>query len=272
MYKERKTAKTIANSLGCTATQVEHGVRQLRQRGILNDRKQMPREHAFTAADLEILQNARRQGKSYRECVSLFPNQTAATLTQRMWNSRTNTPSVPSASVAWSAEDTRKIIFLREERRLQWNQIAELMGPRSASSIQCRYDRSTDRQSRPKVPKRNAWSDAATDELRSRIEGGERCKDIALSMGRTEKTIASKAYDLKLRDTLDKGVRPAYALWSPAETARLLDMRSNGSTMFQIAKVLGRPLRSVYGKWNVVRQDDAAGKTREGGEVRHGDV
>ena len=98
------------------------------------------------------------------------------------------------------------------------------------------------------------WTHAEIETLIELRSAGKKYGEIASLMGRSEKSVATRAAKLislgKLQapdkvSELKKGIQP---LWSEEDDALLDDALSSGSSYPEVANLLGRSLNSVYGR------------------------
>lgn len=83
-------------------------------------------------------------------------------------------------------------------------------------------------------------------DLRRQLAAGASCADIAQSMGRSYQSVRRKIDRLKA-DISTSPLSETYP-WPPEITAKLLAMKSSGTSLTQIANALGKSLASIEGK------------------------
>lgn len=262
LYRERKTDEAIGGEVGRTGSSITNHIGRLRLRGVIDDRKKAPRSERLTAAEVQVLKTVREGGKTWRDCLSLFPTRSAQVLKDsmgRLKRTEDNTDRSKQTEMrsprSWTEDEDRKLAILRGENRLRFAEIAKLMPGRSTGSIRSRYRRVTTRHDRVGRIDYDGWSDQDVQELRSRLAAGSTHKEISLSMNRSIRSIASKAYRLGVETSLGSSQsEPGHSLWTSKESAQLLDMKSSGATMLQIVSALGRSYASVNSRWEMIRK------------------
>lgn len=103
------------------------------------------------------------------------------------------------------------------------------------------------------------WPADTVERLRTMRARGLTAAEIAVILGKTEPAVAMKCAKLHIHSAAGQNSKQ----WTADQIDELRDMYGRGFTAFQIAKAMGRTLKSVYGQtYRLGLSREQAGKRR----------
>lgn len=94
------------------------------------------------------------------------------------------------------------------------------------------------------LPDSPQWPADTVERLRTMRARGLTAAEIAVVLGKTESAVSMKCAKLHIPSTESQKAKP----WTADQIDELRDMYGRGFTAVQIAKAMGRTLKSVYGQ------------------------
>ena len=107
-----------------------------------------------------------------------------------------------------------------------------------------RYLLLLDPEGRAILPDSPQWPADTVERLRTMRARGLTAAEIAVVLGKTESAVSMKCAKLHIPSTESQKAKP----WTADQIDELRDMYGRGFTAVQIAKAMGRTLKSVYGQ------------------------
>lgn len=148
----------------------------------------------------------------------------------------------------YSLDEDKKLLDLREVQRLPWADIAEYLPNRRERSLASRYEKLRPQiDTRVRVLKKGSWTVTQTEELKRLVAAGEKNDAIAMALNKSTDAVRVKCYSLSSVNGNVDALQRQYTRqrWTPEEVARLLNLKSKGHTLTQIARRLGRTFDGI---------------------------